>query len=94
MDSGGAGLWVEAGAEVDAHSVVDGSDFAKQGMKSARVGRRYCGGLGKVANCQAGMFLVEVSPLGRALVDKRLYLPESGTGDQARCQAAGVPEER
>ena len=35
-----------------------------------------------------------VSPLGRALVDKGLYLPESWTSDQDRCAAAGVPEER
>ena len=47
-----------------------------------------------MANCQAGMFLAYVSPLGRALVDKRLYLPESWTSDDARCAAAGVPEER
>ena len=40
------------------------------------------------------MFLAYVSPLGRALVDKRLYLPESWTSDDARCAAAGVPEER
>ena len=56
--------------------------------------RQYCGRLGKVANCQAGMFLAYVSPLGRALVDKRLYLPESWTSDKDRCAAAGVPEER
>ena len=74
--------------------VVDGSDFPKQGRKSAGVARQYCGRLGKVANCQAGMFLAYVSPLGRALVDKRLYLPESWTSDQDRCQGAGVPEER
>ena len=55
--------------------VPDGSDFPKQGTKSAGVARQYCGRLGKVANCQAGMFLAYVSPLGRALVDKRLYLP-------------------
>ena len=53
-------------------------DFPKQGRKSAGVARQYCGRLGKVANCQAGMFLAYVSPLGRALVDKRLYLPQSG----------------
>ena len=52
------------------------------------------GRLGKVANCQAGMFLAYVSPLGRALVDKRLYLPVGWTSDDARCQAAGVPEEK
>ena len=74
--------------------VVDGSDFPKQGVKSVGVARQYCGRLGKVANCQAGMFLVYVSPLGRALVDKGLYLPESWTSDPDRCSAAGVPEER
>ena len=55
--------------------VLDGSDFPKQGRKSVGVARQYCGRLGKVANCQAGMFLAYISPLGRALVDKRLYLP-------------------
>ena len=74
--------------------VADGSDFAKQGMKSAGVARQYCEALERVANCQAGVFLAHVGPRGRALVDKRLYLPESWTGDDARCQAAGVPEER
>ena len=74
--------------------MLDGSDFPKQGRKSAGVARQYCGRLGKVANCQAGMFLAYVSLLGRALVDKRLYLPESWTSDKDRCAAAGVPEER
>ena len=74
--------------------VLDGSDFPKQGRKSAGVARQYCGRLGKVANCQAGMFLAYVSPLGRALVAKGLYLPESWTSDDARCAAAGVPEDQ
>ena len=55
--------------------------------------RQYCGSLGKVANCQAGMFLAYVSRQGRALVDKGLYLPERWTSDTDRCAAAGVPEE-
>ena len=74
--------------------MLDGSDFPKQGRKSVGVTRQYCGRLGKVANCQAGMFLAYVSPLGRALVDKGLYLPESWTSDKDRCAAAGVPQER
>ena len=74
--------------------MLGGSDFPKQGVKSVGVARQYCGRLGKVANCQAGMFLAYVSPLGRTLVDKGLYLPESWTSDQDRCEEAGVPKER
>ena len=74
--------------------VLDGSDFPKQGGKSAGVARQYCGSLGKIANCQAGVFLAHVGPKGRVLVDKRLYLPEEWTGDVERCVAAGVPEAR
>lgn len=74
--------------------VLDGSDFPKQGRKSVGVARQYCGRLGKVANCQAGVFLAYISPLGRALVDKSLYLPESWTRDPERCEVAGVPTGR
>ena len=54
--------------------------------------RQYCGALGKIASCQAGLFLAHVGPRGRALVDQRLYLPQEWAGDAERCQAAGVPE--
>ena len=72
--------------------VFDGSDFPKQGVKSVGVARQYCGALGKVANSQAGVFLAHVGPRGRALVDKRLYLPEGWSSDPGRCAAVGVPE--
>ena len=74
--------------------VFDGSGFPKQGVKSAGVARQYCGALGKIANCQAGVFLAHMGPRGRALADQRLYLPEAWTSDAGRCAAAGVPEER
>ncbi len=72
---------------------VDDSGFAKQGKLSAGVARQYCNSLGKVAGCQVGVFLAHVGPRGRALVDKRLYLPQSWTDDPARCEAAGIPME-
>lgn len=73
---------------------VDSSAFPKQGKKSAGVARQYCGALGKVANCQLGVFLAHVGPRGRALVDKRLYLPQAWIDDPKRCKAAGIPAEQ
>ena len=73
--------------------VLDESGFPKQGQKSVGVARQYCGTLGKVGNCQLGVFLAYVSARGHALVDKRLYLPPVWTADPARCRAAGVPED-
>ena len=34
-----------------------------------------------------------MGPRGRALVDKRLYLPKAWIDDPARCDAAGIPQE-
>ena len=73
--------------------VLDESGFPKQGKKSVGVARQYCGTLGKVGNCQLGVFLAYVSAQGHALVDKRLYLPPAWTDDPARSRAAGVPAE-
>lgn len=73
--------------------VVDESGFAKQGTKSAGVARQYSGTLGKVGNCQVGVFLGYASDCGHALVDARLYLPEVWTDDRERCRAAGIADE-
>jgi SRSO17 transposase len=73
--------------------IVDDSGFPKQGRKSVGAARQYCGTLGKVANCQVGVFLAWASEQGHALVDKALYLPREWTHDRDRCRAAGVPEE-
>lgn len=72
--------------------VLDDTGFAKQGKKSVGVARQYSGTLGKVGNCQVGVFLAYVSVRGHALVDKALYLPPAWTDDRPRCRAAGVPE--
>jgi SRSO17 transposase len=75
----------------DAAWVVDETGFTKQGTKSVGVARQYSGTLGKVGNCQVGVFLGYASERGQALVDSRLYLPARWTDDRARCRAAGVP---
>src|SRR3954464_3563215 len=77
----------------DAVLVVDESPFVKKGEHSAGVARQYCGTLGKVENCQVGVFLAYGSRGGHALIDRRLYLPEAWAGDAERRRAAEVPED-
>src|SRR5215210_9314673 len=76
----------------DAVFVLDETGFPKQGTKSVGVARQYSGTLGKVGNCQVGVFLGYASERGQALVDSWLYLPARWTDDRARCHAAGVPD--
>lgn len=71
--------------------VVDETGFPKQGTHSAGVARQYCGTLGKIANCQIGVFLGYASAKGHAAIDRALYLPREWIAAPERCGAAGVP---
>ena len=73
--------------------VIDGSTFPKKGKASCGVGRQWCGRLGKVENCQAGVFLTYAAAKGHAMVDRRLYLPKDWTEDAARREQCHVPAE-
>jgi SRSO17 transposase len=66
-----------AGTPVGTVGVIDESGFTKKGSHSAGVARQHNGRLGKEDNCQVGVFLVGVTPSGSALLDHRLFLPES-----------------
>jgi SRSO17 transposase len=79
--------------EPDGVIVFDPSAFAKKGDKSVGVARQWCGRLGKVENCQVGVYMGYVSRIEQALVDVRLFLPEEWTKHRARCRAAGIPRE-
>jgi SRSO17 transposase len=72
--------------------VIDESGFVKKGQQSAGVQRQYCGRLGKVENCQVGVFLGYVSPQGHALLDRELYLPQDWAADETRREAAKIPQ--
>src|SRR3954454_8370484 len=67
--------------EADGVLVFDPSAFPKQGTESVGVARQWCGRLGKVDNCQVGVYLGYVARLDHALVDFRLYLPREWTSD-------------
>ncbi|WP_208036344.1 IS701 family transposase [Streptomyces cyanogenus] len=74
--------------------IIDDTGFVKKGTTSAGVGRQYTGTSGKIDNCQIGVFAAYATDVGRALVDRELYLPKSWTSDRERCRAAKIPDER
>src|SRR5579859_2666012 len=82
----------EAFGQPDGILVVDESGVPKKGEKSVGVAKQYCGALGKVEQCQVGVFLTYASSRGHAFLDRRLFLPEEWTKDAARCREAKVPE--
>jgi SRSO17 transposase len=68
----------------DGAIIFDESGFVKKGGDSIGVGRQYCGTVGKVDNCQVGVFAAYASVHGYALIDKRLYIPEQWFSDDYR----------
>ncbi len=102
----GAGLWddeavmaqlrrhvAQERADPDAVLVLDPSSFAKKGTASCGVARQWCGRLGKIDNCQVGVFAAYVTAAGYAPVDRQLYLPEDWAGDSKRRRRTHVPED-
>src|SRR5207302_4257717 len=102
----GAGAWDDeavmselrshVGADIgadDAVLVLDPSGFPKKGTESCGVDRQWCGRLGKLDNCQVGVFWGYVSVHGRALVDRRLYLTKDWAKNRARRKKCHVPKE-
>jgi len=57
--------------------VVDDTGFPKDGKASACVARQYSGTLGKVANCQIAVSVHAVSDAASAVLDWRLFVPQS-----------------
>jgi SRSO17 transposase len=71
--------------------ILDGSGFPKKGDASCGVARQWCGRLGKVDNCQLGVFLAYAAPRGCALLEGRLYLPRDWAEDRKRRRRCHVP---
>ena len=82
--------------EADGVWIVDGSGFPKKGEYSVGVARQWCGQLGKIENCQEGVFAAYASRKGYTLLDRRLYLPESWFDKdyRERWEKCGIPEDR
>jgi SRSO17 transposase len=72
--------------------LLDESGFEKKGEHSVGVARQWNGRLGKVDNCQVGVFAALGCGTRVSLIDFRLYLPESWSKDALRCKKMGIPE--
>lgn len=81
----------DAWSDPDAVFVVDGSGFAKKGKASCGVARQWCGRLGKVDNCQVGVFLLYSCRYGHTGLDRQLFLPKDWADDPIRREACHVP---
>lgn len=102
----GAGAWDDEAvmAEVRQHVdeelgdssgvlLVDGSAFPKKGTESCGVDRQWCGRLGKLENCQVGVFVGYAGREGHAPLDRRLYLTEEWANSRQRRRKCHVPAE-
>jgi SRSO17 transposase len=79
----------------DGAMIFDESGFLKKGKDSIGVSKQYCGTIGKVDNCQVGVFAGYVSEYGYTLVDKRLFIPEKWFSDDfsERRKKCKLPED-
>jgi len=78
--------------EADGVIVFDPSGFPKKGTKSVGVAKQWCGRLGKVDNCQVGIYMGYVTRKEHEIVNVRLYLSEDWAKNRSRRKEAGVPK--
>ena len=100
----GQGMWKDTKVRAELHRqiaevlgdpdgvlVLDSSGFPKKGTHSVGVARQWCGRMGKIENCQVGVFLGYVGGGSYTLVDGDLYLPHEWTRSRARLDSCQVP---
>lgn len=73
--------------------IIDESSHRKKGEKSVGVARQYAGVIGKVDNCQVGVYASLVNHTSSTIINERIFLPKSWTQDDRRCQEAKIPEQ-
>jgi SRSO17 transposase len=89
------GMVTEDLGDLDGALIFDESGFVKKGDDSAGVARQYCGNIGKVENCQVGVFAAYASKHGYCLLGSRLFVPEKWFTDEyaERREKCKVPKD-
>lgn len=78
----------------DSALLLDETSVVKKGNHSVGVARQWCGRLGKIENCQVGVFAALSKGSEVCLIDAQLYLPQHWREDAERCDKARIPEEK
>jgi len=73
--------------------LLDESSHLKKGKSSVGVARQYAGIIGKVENCQVGVYSSLCNGSRASLLDERLFLPKEWIEDKQRRTEGGIPEE-
>jgi SRSO17 transposase len=74
--------------------MLDETAFLKKGRMSAGVAPQYAGITGQIENCQVAVFCAYATDMGRALIDRELYLPAAWCDDADRCRTQHIPRRR
>jgi SRSO17 transposase len=74
--------------------VLADTTLPKKGDASVGVARQYCGGVGKVANCQAIVTWHYCGPRVHCPLLGEVYLPQAWITDPVRLDRVGVPEDK
>jgi len=71
--------------------IIDESGHLKKGKMSVGVSRQYAGVVGKVDNCQVGVYASLINEIYATIINERIFLPESWTENTERCKKAKIP---
>ena len=72
--------------------ILDESAHLKKGKNSIAVARQYAGVIGKVDNCQVGVYASLVNGSDATIINERIFIPKKWIEDPERCEDAGIPE--
>jgi SRSO17 transposase len=73
--------------------IIDESAHLKKGNESVGVAKQYAGVVGKVENCQVGVYSSLVNDTSTTIINERLFLPKKWILSKKKCDKAEVPQE-
>jgi len=80
-------------SKVSTGYIIDESAHLKKGDESIAVAKQYAGVVGKVENCQVGVYSSLVNDNLTTIINERLFLPKSWASSKQRCDKVEIPEE-